>query len=160
MSLQYIKKEVRKGVHFQLADEHQSFLQVDFNTLGIKDAYKVILSLLLGMIKHSQSTQSNKLAISLQYLKIRSQEGSLCFACRRTSKFLQVRIFVFDGSGQICPNYSKQEVGNIFAKSVAAIFMFYCDAKHSDILRGSSHVYCYLFPHTARLEIFCLNISI
>ena len=79
MSLQYIKKEVRKGVHFQLADEHQSFLQVDFNTLGIKDAYKVILSLLLGMIKHSQSTQSNKFAISLQYLKKRSQEESSFF---------------------------------------------------------------------------------
>ena len=73
MSLQYIKKEVRKGVHFQLADEHQSFLQVDFNTLGIKDAYKVILSLLMGMIKHSQSTQSNKFAIALQYLEKRSQ---------------------------------------------------------------------------------------
>ena len=55
-----------------LTDEHQSFLQVDFNTLGIKDAYKVILSLLLGMIKHSQSTQSNKFVISLQYLKKRS----------------------------------------------------------------------------------------
>ena len=64
MSLQYIKKEVRKGVHFQLADEHQTFLQVDFNTLGIKDAYKVILSLLLGMIKDSQRTQSNKFAVS------------------------------------------------------------------------------------------------
>ena len=44
-------------------------LQVDFDILGIKDAYKVILSLLLRMIKHSQSTQSNKFAISLQYLK-------------------------------------------------------------------------------------------
>ena len=40
-----------------------------FNTWGIKVSYKVILSLLMGMIKHSQSTQSNKLAISLQYLK-------------------------------------------------------------------------------------------
>ena len=29
----------------------------------------MILSLLKGMIKHSQSTQSNKFAISLQYLK-------------------------------------------------------------------------------------------
>ena len=54
---------------------HQSFLQVDFNTLGIKDAYKVILSLLLGMIKHSQSTQSNKFAISLQYLKKEVRKG-------------------------------------------------------------------------------------
>ena len=72
MSLRYIKKEVRKGVHFWLTDEHQSFLQVDFKTLGTKNAYKVILSLLLGMIKHSQGTQSNKFAISLKYLKKRS----------------------------------------------------------------------------------------
>ena len=69
MSLQYIKKEVRKGDHFQLADKHQSLLHVDFNTLGIKNAYKEILSLLLGIIKHCQSTQSDKFVISLQYLK-------------------------------------------------------------------------------------------
>ena len=36
MSLQYLKKEVRGEVDFLLADKHQSFLQVDFNTLGIK----------------------------------------------------------------------------------------------------------------------------
>ena len=69
MSLQYDKKEVRDEVDFLHADKHQNFHQVDFNTLGIKVSYKVILSLLLGMIKHSQSTQSNKVAISLQYLK-------------------------------------------------------------------------------------------
>ena len=32
-------------------------------------AVNVILSLLMGMSKHSQSTESNKFAISLQYLK-------------------------------------------------------------------------------------------
>ena len=69
MSLQYLKKEVRDEVNFLHADKHQCFLQVDFNTLGIKVSYKVILSLLMGMIKYSQSTQSNKFAISLQYLK-------------------------------------------------------------------------------------------
>ena len=62
--LQYLKKEVRDEVDFLHADKHQSFLQVDFNTLGIKDFYKVILSLLMGMIQHSQSTQTT----SLQYL--------------------------------------------------------------------------------------------
>ena len=72
MSLQYIKKEVMKGDYFYLADEHQSLLHVDFNTLGIKDAYKEILSLLLDMIKYSQSARSNKFVISLQYLKKRS----------------------------------------------------------------------------------------
>ena len=64
-SLQYLKKEVRDEVDFLHTDKHQSFLQVDFNTLGIKVSYKVILSFLMGMIKHSQSTQSNKFSISL-----------------------------------------------------------------------------------------------
>ena len=50
MSLQYLKKEVRDEVDFLHADKHQSFLHVDFNTLDIKDFYKVILSLLMIMI--------------------------------------------------------------------------------------------------------------
>ena len=37
--------------------------------MGIKVFYKVILSLLMDMIKHSQSTQSNKVLTALQYLK-------------------------------------------------------------------------------------------
>ena len=59
----YNKKEVRNEVGFLLAYKHQSFLQVDFNILGIKVSYKVILLLLMSMIKHSQSTQT-----SLQYI--------------------------------------------------------------------------------------------
>ena len=50
MSSQYLKKEVRDEINFLHPDKHQSFLQVHFNTLGIKDFYKVILSLLMGMI--------------------------------------------------------------------------------------------------------------
>ena len=64
MSLQYLKKGVRDKVDFLHVDKHRTFLQVDFNTLGIKISYKVILLLLMSMIKHSQSTQSN----NLQYL--------------------------------------------------------------------------------------------
>ena len=56
MSLQCRKKEVRDEIDFLHADKHQSFRQVDFNTLNIKVFYKVILSLLMGMIKQSQST--------------------------------------------------------------------------------------------------------
>ena len=55
-------KEVRDGVDFLDADKHQSGLQVDFKTSGNKNFYKVILSLLMSMMKHSQSTQSNKFA--------------------------------------------------------------------------------------------------
>ena len=35
MSLQYLRKEVRDEVEFLHAEKHQSFLQVDFNILGI-----------------------------------------------------------------------------------------------------------------------------
>ena len=58
MSLQYLKKQIGNEVDFLHADKNQNFPQVDFNTLSIKVFYKVILSILMGMIKNSQSTQS------------------------------------------------------------------------------------------------------
>ena len=67
MSLQYPKREVREEVDFLHTD--QNFPQVNFTSLSIKVFYKVILSLLMDMIKHYQSPQSNKLSIALQYLK-------------------------------------------------------------------------------------------
>ena len=67
---------------FLHTEKHQGFLQVNFNTLGMKVSYKVILSLLMGMIKHSQNTQSNKLAIPLPYLKKEVRNGVHFFACR------------------------------------------------------------------------------
>ena len=108
MSLQYFKKEVRDDVDFLYVDKHQSFLQADFNTLSIKVSYKVILLLLLGMIKHSQSTQSNKFAISLQYLKKEVSNGvHFLHAEKHQSFHMHVGILVFDRSGQICPKYPK-----------------------------------------------------
>ena len=41
MPLQYLKKEVRDDVDFLHADKHQSFRQVDFNTLVIKVSHKI-----------------------------------------------------------------------------------------------------------------------
>ena len=67
MSLQYPKREVREEVDFLHTD--QNFPQVNFTSLSIKVFYKVILSLLMDVIKHYQSTQSNRLSIALQYLK-------------------------------------------------------------------------------------------
>ena len=34
---------------------------------------------------------------------------------------------------------------NILRKVIETAFVFYCDAKHSDTLQGSSHVCCFLF---------------
>ena len=70
MSLQYLKKEVRNEVDFLHSDKHQSFLKLDFNTLGIKVSYIVILSLLMDMIKHSQSTQSTHCLYKISKKKI------------------------------------------------------------------------------------------
>ena len=75
MSLQFLIKEARDDVNFLHAEKHQSFLQVGFNTLGVKVSYKMMLSLLMSIIKHSQSTQSNKFSLPLQHLK-RSCEWS------------------------------------------------------------------------------------
>ena len=76
-NIQYLKKEVRDAVDVSQADKHQSFQQADLSTLGNKVSYKVmILSLLMGMIKDSQSIESSKFAISLQYLKIEVRDGA------------------------------------------------------------------------------------
>ena len=56
ISLQYLKKEVRNGVYFLLADKHQSF-------------YKLTLSFLMEVVRHNQSTQNRKLLIFCQYIK-------------------------------------------------------------------------------------------
>ena len=55
-------------------DKHQNFLPVDFNTWhqsflqGYRHDHENVRVMVMGMIKHSQSTQSNKFAMSLQYL--------------------------------------------------------------------------------------------
>ena len=81
MSLQYLKKDVRDEVDFLQADKHQRYLQVDFNTLGIKVSYKVMISLLMNMVKHSQGTQNNKFAIFYNISKKKLGKSSF-FACR------------------------------------------------------------------------------
>ena len=75
MPLQYLKKEVRDEVDFSYAGKRQSFLQFDFNTSAINVSYKVILSLLIAMINHSQSAQSKKVGLSSQYHKKEVRNG-------------------------------------------------------------------------------------
>ena len=59
--LQCLKENVKGEGDFLSADKHQGFTQVDTTILGVL--------LLMGMIKHSQSSQNSKFAMSLQYLK-------------------------------------------------------------------------------------------
>ena len=53
--MQYVKKEASDKVDFFPADKHESFLE--------------IVKIFGGMVKHSQSPQNSKFAMSLQCLK-------------------------------------------------------------------------------------------
>ena len=92
MSLQYLKKEARDEVDFVHVDKHQSFLQVDFNTLGMKDAYKVILSLLLGMSSILKVLKVIGLQISLQYLKKEDMKGVHFLHAAEHQSFYKLRL--------------------------------------------------------------------
>ena len=93
-------------------------------------------------MKVSYKFRLTKIA-SLQYLYNISKKKlgmEFIFYMQKKKKFLQASINVFDGIGGTCPKYQKQEIGNIFAtyyeKSIATAFVFYCDAKHTDIYGG------------------------
>ena len=95
------KKEVRDEVDFLPVDKHQSFLQ-DFKTLGIKVSFKVMLLLLMGMIKHSQNTQSNKFAISLQYLKKEVRNGVHFLHADKHQSFCKLALsFLMEVAGHV-----------------------------------------------------------
>ena len=66
MSLQYLKEEVRDEVDFLDADEHRSYLQIYIKIKKIKVSYKVIVSLLIGMISILKVLK----VTSLQYVKM------------------------------------------------------------------------------------------
>ena len=50
------KSELEMKLIFCMQIKYQSFLKVDFDTLGIKVSYKMILWLMMGTIKHSRIT--------------------------------------------------------------------------------------------------------
>ena len=59
----------------------------------------------MGVARHILSTQNNKYAVSLQYLKKElSYEVDVLHADKHES-LLQDYSIVFDGFGQTCPNY-------------------------------------------------------
>ena len=67
--------------------------------------------------RHAQITQSNKFAISLEYLKKEvSDEVDFLHADKHES-FLQIDTMIFNGDGQAFPKFPKLQVCNVFTKS-------------------------------------------
>ena len=108
-------------VDFLYSDEHESLLQVEMQlifhmqinikvfyklisklTLVIKVSYKAILSLLMGMIKHSRSTQTNKIVISLKYLKKGVRNGvHFLHADKHQSFYKLALLFLMEGTRHV-----------------------------------------------------------
>ena len=114
---------------------------------GSNFSTRLILSLLMGMIKCFQITQSNKFAISLLYLKKEDRNGdNFWHADKRQSFYKPVLSFLMEVARHVQNTKNRKLVifFQYFRENVATT-VFYCDAKHSDILQRSSHVRCYLF---------------
>ena len=73
----YLKKEVSDEVDSLHADKHESLLQID-------------TMILMGMVKHSQSSQNSKFAMSLQYLKKEVRDEVNFLHVDKHQSFLQV----------------------------------------------------------------------
>ena len=140
MSLQYIKKEVRDEVEFFQIDKDQSFLQIDFNTLGIKVSYKAMLwSQILKLLKYYYNNSK----------KVRNRFHFL-HADKHQSFYILTLSFLMEVARHVQSTQSKKLV--IFLKYIKKkllqlLFWFYCDTKqlYIIIIFYRSPVCCYLF---------------
>ena len=60
-------------------------------------SYKLLLWFLMGMVKHSQSAQNSKLAMSLQYLK-ENMKDEVDLSAGKHQRFLQIEIIILGAS--------------------------------------------------------------
>ena len=134
--------------------------------VSMKVCYKLILWFLMGLVKHSRSSQNSKFAMSLHCRKkeLRDENGFL--HADELQSFLQVILTLWLSKFSTRWYYhnwlpwsnilkvrkvtSLQYLFTISKKNLGIKVCpkhpkyFYFDAKHLDILRGFSHVYCYL----------------
>ena len=124
-------------------DKYQSFLQVDFNALDIKVSYKVIL-LLMVITKHSQSTQSNKFAISLQYLIKEVRNGVHFLHADKHQSFYKSTLSILMEVVRHVQSTQNKKLVIILQYLKKKMQQLLFDTIHSDVLRVSSYVHCYL----------------
>ena len=146
ISLQYLEKEVSDKIYFLHADKHESLLQIDTLTLiGIYSSIPKVSKFARWQFLYNISKK--KLGMEFFF----SLQMSIKVSTSWTYFLMKMARYV---------KSTQNSKLVIFCKECCSYFVFYCHAKYSDTLWGSSHVYCYLFSRTARLEIFCLNNSI
>ena len=106
------------------------------------------------MIKHSQITQSNKFAISLQYHKKEVWNGVHFWHADKSQSFYKLVLYFLAEVTRHVQNTQNRKLViflQYIKKKCCNCFVFSCEVKHSDILQGSSHVHCYMllwqFPY-------------
>ena len=88
--------------------------------LNIKGFFKLILSFYVRVARHAHITQSNKVAISLQYIKKKvSDEIDFSHEDKHESS-LQIDTIIFDGDGLTFPKIPQNQVSNVFIISPKA----------------------------------------
>ena len=75
--------------------------------INAKVFYKMIVSLWMYVASHAQSTQNNKFAIPLQYLKEIVKDEVDFLLADKHQRFLQIDTIILGVCGQACPNYPK-----------------------------------------------------
>ena len=149
-----IPKKVRDEVDFFDADWHQRFLTVDFNTLGIKVFYKVT-----GMIMKTWRTWWWEWSSILKVLKVTSlqclyniskkklwMEFILEFIKIKTSTSWIINFLWKPDMSKVPKKGNMLNFCNILRKSIATVFVFYFDAKHSDTSCLLLLVFGWLWP--------------
>ena len=75
--------------------------------LNAKIFYNLIVSLWVCLARHAQSTQTNKFAIFLWYLKENEKDKLVVLPADKPQSFLQISIIILAVCGQACANYPK-----------------------------------------------------
>ena len=144
MSLQYFQKQVRDENIFLHADK-QIFHKFFFKTFNVKVSYKLKVSLLIGIIKHSQSTSINKFAISLHNLKKEVREGVHFWHLVNIK--VSTSWYYFEGGGQACQSC---EIRNL------VIFLQYLQKKVSQLVLCSIAMQnIQIFEKDPTMFLFC-----
>ena len=104
--------------------------------MNTKVFFKMIVSLYVYVARHAQSTQSNKFAISLQYIK-KNMKGEVDFLpAGKPQKFLQIDTIILGVCSQACSNFPKK-----------TSLLFLCN-----ILRENDEVMKLIFLHVDKHE--------
>ena len=142
----YNKKGVSDAVDFLCADKHEKLLKIDTEIFWwVWSSISKVPKIESLQCLYNISKKKLWIKFIMEFIKIKTSASWIIDFWWKSDLFK-----VFKKENLFC-------FYNILRKSIVTVFVFYCDAKHSDTLQGSSHVCCYLFfcehsncPNSAR----------